>query len=70
MNNWEEVYKTANRFEAYVVEGLLKDNDIPAVVLEQQDSNYKFGEFKVMVQGENVISAKQLLSNTDINYNN
>lgn len=70
MNNWEEVYKTANRFEAYVVEGLLKDNDIPAVVLEQQDSNYKFGEFKVMVQGKNVISAKQLLSNTDINYNN
>lgn len=62
MNNWEIIYSTNKDFEAYIVEDLLNDNSIPAVVLDQQDSIYKFGEFKVLVQQENVLMAKQLLS--------
>ena len=66
---WKEVLVTSDRFEAYVVEGLLKDNEIPAVVMDKQDTNFKFGKFKVMVQQENIASAKQILSENDINNN-
>ena len=38
--------------EAAFVQGLLQNAGVPAVVMNQSDSSYKFGDVKVMVPPE------------------
>ncbi len=53
-NNWVKVYTTENAFTAEVIKQGLIESDIPAVVLNKQDSSYRsFGLLTVMVRPEN-----------------
>lgn len=54
---WTTVFTTNNEIEASFVQGLLQNSDIPAVVMNQSDSAYKFGDIKVMTTTEKVMDA-------------
>lgn len=57
-NNWTKVFSSEDAITAEIIKQSLIENDIPAVVLNQQDSSYKvFGLNNVMVQNENVEKA-------------
>jgi len=52
-NNWTKVFSSEDPVTAEIIKQSLVENDIPAVVLNQQDSSYKvFGLHNVMVQNE------------------
>jgi hypothetical protein len=58
-NNWVKVYTTENAFTAEIIKQGLIESDIPAVVLNKQDSSYKsFGLLTVMVHAEDEEKAK------------
>lgn len=52
-NSWIKVYTTENAFTAEIIKQGLIESEIPAVVLNKQDSSYKtFGVLTVMVRPE------------------
>jgi hypothetical protein len=52
-NNWVKVYTTENPYSAEIIKQGLIESEIPAVVLNKQDSSYKvFGVLEVMVSKE------------------
>ncbi|MEJ5962313.1 DUF2007 domain-containing protein [Pedobacter immunditicola] len=52
-NSWVKVYTTENAFTAEIIKQGLIESEIPAVVLNKQDSSYKsFGVLTVMVRPE------------------
>lgn len=62
--NWKVVFKTTFAPKAELVKGLLEENNIEVILLNQQDSSYlTFGEVKILVRNEHVILAKSLLEN-------
>lgn len=52
MNDWIAVFETSQLYQAEMVKDILADNGVEAVVLNQQDSSYKFGDIHVMVREE------------------
>jgi len=67
-NNWIKVYTTENAYTAEIVKQALIENDIPAVVLNKQDSSYKsFGVLTVLVHPDNVDKAIVYLSENELN---
>ncbi|MCG8699822.1 MAG: DUF2007 domain-containing protein [Bacteroidales bacterium] len=60
--NWKIVYSTNEIHIAELAKRLLEDNDIQAVILNQQDLNYHVGSIEVMVERDSVIRAKNLLN--------
>jgi hypothetical protein len=59
--NWEAIYSTDRLYEAEMVKGMMADNDIECVIMNKQDSTYRFGEIEVCVPTEEVFKAKQLI---------
>ena len=61
--DWITVYITGSDIEAAFVQGLLQNSDIPAIVMNQSDSAYKFGDIKIMTPPEKVMDANLVLKN-------
>ncbi len=59
--NWEAIYSTDQLYEAELVKDMMADNDIECVILNKQDSTYRFGEIEICVPTEEVFKAKQLI---------
>lgn len=59
--NWEVIYSTDQLYEAEMVKDMMADNDIECVIMNKQDSTYRFGEIEVCVPTEEVFKAKQLI---------
>ncbi|MFY8005228.1 MAG: putative signal transducing protein [Chitinophagaceae bacterium] len=65
MHNWKTILKTRVLSEAQLLAGLLNENDIPAQILNKQDSSYLvFGEIEVLVPDANLEAATQIISTT------
>lgn len=60
--NWIKIYVTSNFFTAEMIRQMLIDNNIPAVILNKQDSSYRFGFIEVLTQQENEAAAKALVA--------
>lgn len=60
--NWIKIYVTSNFFTAEMIRQMLIDNNIPAVILNKQDSSYRFGFIEVLTQQENEEAAKVLVA--------
>ncbi len=64
--DWQIVFMTTQAYQAYIIQDLLQDHDIEAVVIDKQDSFYvTVGEIEVYVEPENVIKAKHLVKKAD-----
>lgn len=59
--NWETIYSTDQLYEAELVKDMMADNDIECVIMNKQDSTYRFGEIEICVPTEEVFKAKQLI---------
>ncbi len=65
--NWVCIYSTNTSYRAEIAKDLLDENDIDAVIINKQDSNYLFGQVEVYVERDYAIRAKHILRNIDIN---
>lgn len=69
--NWVCVYKTTKLFEANAIIGNLESENIPAVILNRQDSSYlAFGYVEVHVPQENEQEARDILFRNSHTENN
>ena len=60
-SKWNKVFSTTFAHQASIVKEFLEDKEIPAVVMDKQDSAYKFGGFEVYVPPEFTILAIRLV---------
>ncbi|MEI6060006.1 MAG: DUF2007 domain-containing protein [Bacteroidota bacterium] len=60
-DNWILVYSTAQIYEAELLKSVMADSEIECVILNKQDSTYRFGDIEVYVPTESAFKAKQLI---------
>lgn len=64
--DWEIVFTTESPFEAELVKGMLKENEIESVVINQRDSSYGvLGKAYVYVYKDFAEKALQLIQGTE-----
>ncbi|HLT42355.1 MAG TPA: DUF2007 domain-containing protein [Sphingobacteriaceae bacterium] len=63
--NWNKIYSTSNFYTAEMVRQMLIDNNIPAVIMNKQDSSYRFGFVEVFIHQDNETAAKALIAEFD-----
>jgi len=60
-DSWIKVFSTSLPWQAVMAKQVLEENGIEAVVINQQDSSFFFGEAMVYVEGKWEDQAKELL---------
>ncbi|WP_316834092.1 DUF2007 domain-containing protein [Pedobacter nutrimenti] len=66
-DNWVKVFTTSNAYSAEILKQGLIENEIPAVVLNKQDSSYgTFGVLTVMVNAEDEEKAKVYIEQNEL----
>lgn len=67
-NNWIKVYTTENPYTAEIIKQALIENEIPAVVMNKQDSSYKsFGVLTILVHPDNFDQALAYILENNLN---
>jgi len=56
-----QIYSVEKAYLAELIRQMLTDHNIPAFLVNKQDSAYKFGEIEVYVDRDDVIRAKMLI---------
>ncbi len=59
--SWQKVYSSNDQFKAELLKQVLVANQIEAVVLNQKDSSYQFGEVSILVHQADWTTAKTLI---------
>jgi hypothetical protein len=68
MQGWFMLYSTKNYLEANIIKGKLEENNIRAVILNKQDTNYvSIGEIELYVPAHLKDIAVHLIDNTLFN---
>ena len=68
MKNWDKIFSTKNLAEASIIQGLLKENEVPVQILNKQDSSYPtFGDIELYVPSHLNITAQQLIEKALLN---
>jgi len=68
MDKWFLLYATHNLPEASIIKGMLEENQVPAIIINKQDSNYhNFGEIEVYVPAYLKEIAKNLMDKSLLN---
>lgn len=65
--DWAKIRVYTNAIEAEIVRQMLVENNIPAVVLNKQDSSYHFGKLELYVAEENKETALALMDQDNNN---
>lgn len=60
---WINILTSTNYFKAQITQGLLIENQIPAIIMNKKDSSYLFGNIEVYVMKKDINSAKQIIQN-------
>lgn len=58
---WIAVYTTNILYQAELLRNVLGDNGIESIIINKQDSSYKFGAIEIYVKRDNVLKAKMLV---------
>ena len=61
MKDWVCIYTSKNLPGAEIIKKLLSFNEINSVVINKQDSSYRFGDVEVYVNRDDVVKAKFVL---------
>lgn len=62
MSNWISIFETDQLYKAELVKGVLCDNGVEAVILNQKDSSYNtFGTIQVMVSRDHKDQAGEII---------
>ncbi len=65
-NDWVKIYTSSQFFKSEMVKQILIDNEIEAVIMNKQDSAYKFGFVEVHVHESNFQKALEIILNNDL----
>ena len=63
--NWVTIFSCDSLQRAELVKNLLSHNEINSVIINYQDSLYKFGDIEVCVNRVDVVKAKFCLTNSN-----
>ena len=55
------IHSVGQLYLAELIRQMLADNDIPAFIINKQDSAYKFGDIEIYTYRDGVIPAKKLI---------
>lgn len=64
--NWTVIFSSGNLQKAELIKNLLEHNEINAVIINHQDSFYKFGDIQVYVNREDVVKANFCLDSSNL----
>ena len=56
------IFLITTSVSAEVIKNMLLSNDIEAIIMNQQDSSYHFGNAKIYTRKENISKAKEIIS--------
>lgn len=59
--DWKKIYTGTNFYKIELIRQVLEDREIPAVVMNKQDSSYKFGQIELYVHEKDAEGAKQII---------
>jgi hypothetical protein len=64
MDNWQPVFKDSSPVRTEIVKAILEENEIPAVVLNKQETVYKLhGAYEVLVPKNEFLRAINIVKN-------
>ena len=64
--DWVKIYTSNQFFKSEIVKQVLIDQEIEAVLLNKQDSSYKFGEVEVHIQKADFNKALEIILQNDL----
>jgi len=59
--DWIVAYSTNQIYQAEILKEVLSDHDIESIIINKQDSVYKFGDVEVYVKRDQILKAKKLV---------
>lgn len=59
--DWKKVYTGTNFYKVELIRQVMEDRQISAVVMNKQDSSYKFGQIELYVHEKDVDGAKEII---------
>ena len=60
-DNWLKIYSAGQLYQVDLVKGILDENGVERVILNQSDSEFLLGEVELYVDSENFEEAKRLI---------
>lgn len=66
-DHWEMIFSSSKRYQVEIMKAILQDENIPAVIVNKQDSAYiVIGEIELYVRSEDILKAKQIINRSQI----
>lgn len=65
-NGWLKIYTSSEYYKAEIVRQVLAENEIEAVLMNKQDSQYRFGEVEVYIQKEHFDDALEIIIKNEL----
>lgn len=64
--DWVLLYSSNRAYETEILKGILEEEDIPAIIVNKQDSAYVvIGDIEVYVPRQDMLKATQILNSFD-----
>ncbi len=64
--HWIKLLVTNNPIQAEITKQMLEEHDVPAVVINKQDSSYRFGQVELYVHETTELVARELLATINL----
>jgi len=59
--DWKKIYATNDFFRIELIRQVLEEHDIPAVIMNKQDSSYRFGQIELFTHENDEAAATALI---------
>ncbi|SFC04655.1 Putative signal transducing protein [Parapedobacter composti] len=63
--HWIKLLTTTNPFQAEITKQMLEEHGVPAIVINKQDSSYRFGQVEVYVHESDEAFAQRLIAENE-----
>ena len=60
--NWVKVFTADNEYSVEIVQGLLKDNGIEAIIMNKKDNEFLLGVVELYVEEKDLALTQELLA--------
>lgn len=60
--HWIKLFATPNAVQAEIIKQMLEAHDVPAVVINKQDSSYRFGQVELYIHESQEAYARSLMA--------
>lgn len=65
-NSWIKIYTSQQFIKSEIVRQVLTDHEIDAVLMNKQDSSYKFGDVEVYIHPDNFDKAIEIIIQNEL----